>query len=101
MLKKLPNLLVVLWTLLVLASFYLGVGKQGADHSSGAALTRLQIFLIFQGTALAIAAIAAWSSHRRRDPRGTMTWWMGWGPLVGSGVIASIVLLAVLTFQVL
>ena len=95
--RILPNILVIAWALLVLGSLFLTYTMPAGIDPAARAWERIQLFLTWQGTALLVALVAAGFSWIRRDPRGSQLWWMGWGPLIGSGFIAAFVGLAVLT----
>ncbi len=99
--RILPNLLALAWGLLVLGSLFLTyAGSAGSDPAARAA-ARITVFLLWQGTALLVALIAAGFSLKRHDTRGSRIWWMGWGPLFGSIVTAIFVGLAVLSSKLL
>ena len=95
--RVLPNLLAIAWALLVLGSLFLTYMMPPGIDPVASAWDRIETFLTWQGTALVVALIAAGFSFMRRDKRGSQIWWMGWGPLVGTGFIAAFVGLAVLS----
>ena len=99
--RILPNILVVAWSLLILGSLFLTYMMPPGEDPVARAWDRIEVFLTWQGTALLLALIAMGLSLIRKDPRGSQTWWMGWGPLIGNGVIAGFVGLAVLTAKLL
>ena len=95
--RVLPNLLAIVWALLILGSLFLTYTMPAGIDPVARAWDRIEVFLTWQGTALLVAAIAAVLSWRRGDQRGSQTWWMGWGPLIGNGFIAAFVALAVVS----
>ena len=95
--RILPNILVIAWALLVLGSLFLTYTMPAGIDPAARAWERIQLFLTWQGSALLVALVAAAFSWIRRDRRGTQLWWMGWGPLIGTGFIAAFVGLAVVT----
>ena len=99
--RILPNILAIGWALLILGSLLLTYSMPAGMDPQERAWNRIEIFLTWQGTALVVALIAAGLSLARKDRRGSQTWWMGWGPLVGNIVIAIFVGLAVLTAKLL
>jgi hypothetical protein len=99
--RILPNILAVGWALLVLGSLFLTYTMpEGADPAARA-WHRIELFLTWQGAALAVALVAMGFSIARRDQRGSQLWWFGWGPLLGSAFIAAFVGLAVLSTRFL
>ena len=99
--RILPNLFAIGWALLVLGSLFLTYTMPAGIDPRERAWSRIEVFLTWQGTALLIALIAAGLSLARKDARGSQVWWMSWGPLIGSAVIAVFVGLAVLTAKLL
>lgn len=99
--RILPNILVIGWSLLVMGSLLLTYAMPPGADPAARAWDRIEVFLTWQGTALLLALIAAGLSWARKDARGSQGWWMGWGPLIGNGVIAAFVGLAVLTARFL
>jgi len=99
--RILPNILAIGWALLVLGSLFLTYTMPPGIDPAARAWQRIELFLTWQGAALVIAIIAAGFSLMRRDPRGSQTWWMGWGPAIGSVAIALFVGAAVLTARLL
>ena len=95
--RVLPNILAVVWALLILGSLFLTYMMPVGTDPVVRAWDRIEVFLTWQGTAVLVAVIAAALSWRRGDERGSQTWWMGWGPLIGNGFIAAFVGLAVLS----
>lgn len=95
--RVLPNILVIAWALLILGSLFLTYTMPAGLDPAARAWQRIEVFLTWQGTALLVAVIAAVLSWRRGDKRGSQTWWMGWGPLIGNAFIAGFVGLAVLS----
>jgi len=99
--RVLPNILVVAWSLLILGSLFLTYMMPDSADRAARAWDRIELFLTWQGVALFVALIAAVFSWRRKDARGSQLWWMGWGPLIGNAAIAGFVGLAVLTAKLL
>jgi hypothetical protein len=99
--KFLPNVLVGGWALLVMGSLFLTYMMPAGADPAARAWERIEFFLTWQGTALVVALAAMGFSLARRDRRGSELWWLGWGPLIGSGFIAAFVGLAVLSAQFL
>ena len=99
--KFLPNLLVVGWALLVMGSLFLTYTMPASADPAERAWDRIEVFLTWQGTAFVIALIAMAFSLARKDERGSQLWWFGWGPIIGSAVIAGFVGLAVLSARLL
>ena len=95
--RLLPNLLVVGWALLVLGSLFLSYTMPPGADPAARAWQRIDVFVSWQGAALLLALIAMALALAQREKRGSSGWWMGWGPLVGSGFIAAFVGLAVLS----
>jgi hypothetical protein len=99
--RLLPNFLAIAWALLVLGSLFLTYMMPEGTDRVARAWARIELFLKWQGAALLVALVAAALSWRRRDARGSQLWWMGFGPLIGTAVIAAFVGLAVLTAKLL
>ena len=95
--KLLPNILAIAWALLILCSLFLTYLLPAGLDPVARAWDRIEIFLLWQGTALIVALIAMGLAIARREPRGSQGWWMGWGPLIGNAFIAAFVGLAVLS----
>jgi hypothetical protein len=99
--KILPNLLVGCWALLVMGSLFLTYMMPAGPDPATRAWDRIELFLTWQGAAVVIALIALGLSIMRKDPRGSQSWWFGWGPIIGTAFIAAFVGLAVLSARFL
>ncbi len=99
--KILPNLLAIAWALLALGGLYLSLYPPGTTGPATRAATRIEIFSLFEMAALLVALVAAGLSLRRRDVRGSRSWWIGWIPIFGSIVVGGFVALAIVLYRAL
>ncbi|MEO8758715.1 MAG: hypothetical protein ABI398_13305 [Devosia sp.] len=95
--RILQNILAITWSLLILGSLFLTYMMPPGLDPAARAWDRIETFLTWQGTALVVALIAMGLAIARKEVRGSQGWWMGWGPLIGTGFIAAFVGLAVLS----
>ena len=93
--RILPNLLAIAWALPAIGGLYFSLYPPGTTDPATRAASRIEIFSLFELTALLVALVAAGLTQFEGHKYGTRRWWIGWTPILGSVVIGAFVALAV------